>query len=443
MEYGRAYTVEDLRVGLEDEDNEITYRKNGNRPVDGDVFLRKIESIAPRVGIKRVADISFLTFNNYSVFQAVRPNVYSHWQSGQNTGAQGKGPTPTQAKISALMECIEGACAEPKNETLIRGSYESLRHQNFLLPPSAFVSIVKKDEDSKFKQSDFAVNCNDRLMWTKALHVESGREVLIPAETVFFPFFPTSFNTVPRFPTSSNGLASGATYLDAVIHAIYELIERHYIYLYEDLNSDIEIEAIYEEEYFRIDDIRERLDNKFELQLIAFKRPHCSNPAFIRCSLVDEDGNSFDGWGCCFNVEMAIERAISEALQSLATVYSGAREDIDEKCYNRDEDNPHAEEMDYLSRFPEFRSLRIEDYKKQVINKDYKSLTEEYHDQINWLKENGHPDICIANLTRVGIDIPVVKVVVANMICKKSLLNSYSISSFSDMLSYSYSFNHE
>lgn len=429
-ELGRVRSINALLTGLEDKKEKVIYSENGNRAIDGEVFLEKIEKLYPLLGIERVADISYLAFNNYSVFQTVRPNIFGNYRCGQNSGSQGKGPSPTQAKISAIMEGIESACAEPKNEFLIRASYDEIKNQHFVLPLSKFVGVKYRSEHAKESKLKEELSVKEKLVWTKALHVGTGQEILVPAETVFFPFFPSSFDTLPRFPNTSNGLASGGSYLDAVIHGIYEVIERHYIHLLEAKDSGLVVEALYEEEFPGLENITNDLDERFELQLMVLKSPKYENCPMIRCLILDDEGNAYDGWGCCFDVDMAIDRAVSEALQSLATCHSGSREDVDE-----DEEFGEG----FIDKLPEYRSLRICEYKEQVIDKEFETLQEEFDAQIEWLNSHSFSDVCIANLTRVGIDVPVVKVIIPNMIPEEGLICSYNLSTENDMRVYSYS----
>jgi ribosomal protein S12 methylthiotransferase accessory factor YcaO len=64
----------------------------------------------------------------------------------------------------------------------------------------------------------------------------------------------------------------------------------------------------------------------------------------------------------------------------------------------------------YVRELPERRSLRIKDFKKRAKHKVYNSLLAELKDLVSWIKAQGVTNLCVANLTRVGIDIPVVKV---------------------------------
>jgi YcaO-like protein with predicted kinase domain len=392
VEIATCYPIESLRAALIDHDEKIVYRQNGNRSVSGPVFLKRLEKIYPKAGVTRVANISHLAFNGYPVFQGVRPNLSAHWRVGQNSGAQGKGPSDVQAKISAIMESIELYSAEPKNIKLIRNTYDFLRGQHRVIHPREFMPSYGAKAGA----------ANEPIMWSEALHLDSLETVLVPAETVYFPFSGVEFGARSMYTCSSNGLASGATYLEAIIHGLYEVVERHYESSIEGSESKTKIEALFEEEYERIDAVQSQLESDWEIQLYAFFLPGTANVPAVMCSIVGQEDQVARGWGCCLNVDIAIERSISEAFQSLATIYSGSREDM-----GRIREFPPGL---YVRELPERRSLRIKDFKKRAKHKVYNSLLAELKDLVSWIKAQGVTNLCVANLTRVGIDIPVVKV---------------------------------
>ena len=78
-----------------------------------------------------------------------------------------------------------------------------------ILDPRSLVTRVGVDIDP-----------NEPLMWTRATLLAErtaamvARDVLVPAELVYFPFLAKDYETRAVYPLSSNGLASGATYLE-------------------------------------------------------------------------------------------------------------------------------------------------------------------------------------------------------------------------------------
>jgi ribosomal protein S12 methylthiotransferase accessory factor len=393
QEFGAQHSVAELEAGLHSTDR-IRARDNGNRTANPRAFLAKVERILPRIGVTRVADISFLAEGNYPVFQTCRPSIFFHTAIGQNTGSQGKGPNIRQAKLSAMMEAVESYCAEPRAPSLIRASYDFLQHHQTVADPRKFAQQTEAEP----------LRCDAALMWTNAFCFETKRATLVPAELAYFPFFPHDYQTPCLYPCSTNGLASGASYLEAVIHGFYEVIERHYCYLFE--AGAVEVEAIYEQEVSSaaVQRAMRNLHGDFELQLYAMRVPTVRrNLPFIMCLLVGDDA-IHSGYGCSGNVEMSIERAVSEAFQSRATEISGTREDMDGVAH------VPFRYFDKTAQ-PQRRTLRIERLRRTCIDRRFATLADELRMIQRYLKQLGIERSYAVNLTRNGVDLPVVKVI--------------------------------
>ncbi len=396
-EFERQHSVVSLRNGLLKKDK-ILYSKNGFRATRAYDFLAKIEKLIPSIGISQIADISPL--HSYPVYQSCRPNSFYHSGVGKNTSARGKGPDSTQAKISCIMETFEQYCAEPRNPFLIRASYNFLRHQHVVADPKEFTHhSIKLKEVKKAGHSE-------NLMWTNAYSVEQDCEVLVPAECVYYPFLSQLYNTRALFACNTNGLASGATYLEATVHALYEVIERHYRYLFE--KGLVQIEAFKKVEISHPSVVDELLNNQdIELQTYALEIQGIKNIPVILCILAGEDGYHV-GYGCSGTVEISIERAVSEAIQSFAAlttgiIYPSPMKDTSEKS----ESNIFAKTCQ-----PEVATLLQKEYRKRVYDRKFKTISEEYKFLVNWLRKLGFSKIFVANLTRVGLDLPIVRVMV-------------------------------
>jgi YcaO-like protein with predicted kinase domain len=391
LELLARYPAEDIGAHLGD-DRHVAFRENGNRIADPGAMIARLEPLLERVGITRVADVSALSTHPFPVFQAVRPNLHFHTRVGQNTGSQGKGPSAPQARVSAAMEALEGYCAEPRGPiALVRGSFELLHRQHVVLDPRALQRRAWAAPPA----------LDEPLMWTDAFCPSLGEPALVPAEAVFFPFLPEDYATRTIFPCGSNGLASGATYLEAVTHALYELIERHYLCEWQEGRAAIErchLQGLV--------DIADHAENApdFELALHALSLPSAPNFPVMVCALTDVAANKrFTGAGCAGAIETAVSRAVSEAWQAATTVASGAREDLAQPA--------HAS----APSFPEERTLRAEELRARVVDRSFTSLREEYHSLLSWLRSHRMERVLIANLTRVGVDVPVVKAVVPGL----------------------------
>jgi YcaO-like protein with predicted kinase domain len=399
-ELERQHSVECLREGLS-RTEPIIYSVNGNRSRRGEVFLKHLEKLLPDLGITRIADISYLSPSNYPVFQSCRPNYLLHSYFGQNSGSQGKGPTRTQAKISCIMETLEGYCAEPRSPDLIRGTYAFLKQHHAAADPREFLRCTVDDGTIIAP-----VEPTETLLWTPAYSVETDETVLIPAECVYFPFVTSLFNCRRIYPSTTNGLAAGATYLEAAIHGLYEVIERHYLASLHEGTLKLEALLGAELENVGVAETALSMAGELELQLYTLELPAIRNLPVIMCVLAGDETACL-GYGCSSTIKISLDRAISEALQSYATRISGTREDMLEGG----DGVPRVTWIFAGTPQPRNRTLRLKDYRRRVHDKRFASLKQEFDFVVDWVHRLGCKKIFIANLTRGGVDVPTVKVV--------------------------------
>ena len=370
----------------------VVYTDNGNRSTNGHELLRTLEPLLPKLGISRVADISSLEVGSFPVFQTVRPHLFTHSISGQNTGSQGKGTTAIQAQLSCIMEGLETYCAEPKELHLIRGSYKDISKSHLAINPQAFLSYFTPDP----------IQLEEPIMWEEVYSVELDDCVMIPAQLIYFPFHPYDYNCRFIYPPTSNGLASGATYLEAVIHALYETIERHYM-SWEQQDGNLCHELLLEDSLSVIE-AGHVSASEFRLFITLLPDVEKDLP-FVVCQMRE---SKVVGYGCSSNLRMSIERAVSECLQSHATVTSGSREDLSWRTVRS-----------FPKRFTKKHQVdqiyRESELSNQIINRGFITLQEEYQFIRTWLTQQGFNTILIANLTRRGIDIPVVKTIIPGL----------------------------
>ncbi len=169
-----------------------------------------------RFGITRVGDVTGLDIVGIPVWFAVRPN------SRGLSVSQGKGLVPAQARLSAVMEAIEGAVAEDtRRHTVAFGSIHDMRDKGFPLIP--FESVGRVDMDMLDPQRERA--------WVKGTSVRRQQEIYAPFELIGMDFradFPWDRQA---FLMSSQGLAAGFNHDHVVLHALQELIENDACFL--------------------------------------------------------------------------------------------------------------------------------------------------------------------------------------------------------------------
>ncbi|MCK4260637.1 MAG: YcaO-like family protein [Halanaerobiales bacterium] len=125
----------------------------------------------------------------------------------------GKGVTLEQAKCSAIFEAIERYSAKvQRNEKLIVSSFNRLTHAirplDFILP------------------EDWNITDDSILEWVEGYSLTKNSKVLVPANFVYFPYRPIDTDIKKILPHDTNGLAAGNSLYEAILHAIYEVVEK-------------------------------------------------------------------------------------------------------------------------------------------------------------------------------------------------------------------------
>ena len=174
----------------------------------GDTFARACVA-ARALGVTRLGDITGLDRLGLPVYTAVVPksddtiSVYN-----------GKGVRPEDARAGALMEAIERQTALNRDLPVIEASLNTLRQgARAFVEPQSFNHRLSDDfsEDQAY-------------LWTEAYDLIGREPVLVPAGLAGYG--PKYGANSPFDVNSSNGLASGNCFEEAVCHALCELIER-------------------------------------------------------------------------------------------------------------------------------------------------------------------------------------------------------------------------
>lgn len=161
-------------------------------------------------GITRIGDLTGLDTIGIPVWFACRPN------SRGISVAQGKGLTDEQARISAVMEAVEGAVAE-QTVPLIAMT-ESIRSMR-----SRGAPIVPLEHMPRCRAS--RIEDGITRSWVPGYGHASGKPVYAPYELVGLDMRTDSAWDHGGFLMSTIGLAAGPTAEHAILHATCELIE--------------------------------------------------------------------------------------------------------------------------------------------------------------------------------------------------------------------------
>jgi ribosomal protein S12 methylthiotransferase accessory factor len=271
-------------------------------------------------GITRLADITNFSKINLPVWIAIRPNAKCLSQSA------GKGITSDASKLSALMEGIEVSYAEKVDSS----------DSKIASHDSAYIDNVKCIEISHYPVRPIMLDkCN--LSWSLLENIKTQEFEYFPSNMLSLDFTQNLIGVGAKpikFKTTSNGVASGKTVVEATVSALLEVIERHSITLMQrlkrthitldlgDFNSDV-ID-------FVISEIKSGGGN-----VMLFDSTVVNGVYTIEAVQWSENRDIplTHGMGASLSLEIAILRALLEANQASTIILSGSRDDITKSSY--------------------------------------------------------------------------------------------------------------
>lgn len=360
--------------------------------------LDRIRPTFPVAGLTRIADITGLDRIGVTTVVSIRPNAATQVCSA------GKGFTRAAAEASGAMEAIEVFHAENVGVPFFQASYQQVadRHR---VPPIDRLPLLKN--------SLFDVRRPE--YWALGWDLNAQEEVALPFQVV--PLYASK----PRQPHrsfnagGSNGLASGNVFLEAVCAGLYEVIERDAMACSKlrrekrgtraprvDVNS---LQSVLVRELVeRI----QRVGIEVTLHDLTVDTDVPVFQATVHDKTVRHVG-VFRGQGAHLDAEIAMLRAVTEALQSRLVIISGARDD--KFRYKRDMGirldrtaTVEALERSSASAVP----LAVRNEATATFEGDVARLIEK-------LSRVGHAQVVVFDLTRPQFDISVVRVVVPGL----------------------------
>jgi ribosomal protein S12 methylthiotransferase accessory factor len=286
--------------------------------------LALIEPHLPAMGITRVANITGLDRLGIPVVAVYRPNARSIVVS------QGKGVNLVAARVSGLMEAIESFHAEHADLPLRLSSFKELQQS---------YAVIDVTRLPHLSVSNF--HSEKPLLWCEARNLLTEKPIWVPYEMVHTNYTRPLPAGSGNFVMSSNGLASGNHYLEAVCHGLCEVVERDALALWaldggtkcRDRRLDLaSVDAA---------SAKTLIQTLFDADMAVGVWEITTDiglPAFV-CALVDQRPNAFSqfysshGSGCHLSREVALLRALTEAAQTRLTYIAGARDDAHRELF--------------------------------------------------------------------------------------------------------------
>jgi YcaO-like protein with predicted kinase domain len=289
------------------------YRAGTHRVIDPAATLARVLPMASRMGITRIAVLTGLDVLGIPVVAATRPN------SRSIAVHQGKGITLAAAKASAVMEAVETFHAETMTLPLRLAAHDELA--GALDPAALPLAAARSLGDA-------------RILWVEARDLIGGGRLFVPHEMVTADYTHPAPAGAGFFQATTNGLASGNHWLEAVLHGLYEVVERDAI-------------ALWRAGAERARDGRavvlDSIDGAVSQGLLARYRAagvavrvwdvtsDIALPCFVALAVAPDGADGVEpelGSGCHTDRDIALSRALSEAAQARLTRISGARDDF-------------------------------------------------------------------------------------------------------------------
>lgn len=383
-------------------DMELTLKdfKDGtHRTRSPEETLARVSPHLAAMGITRVANVTGLDRIGVPVVNAFRPN------SRSLSVSQGKGLTLQAAKASAVMEAIEGYHAEEIDLDRLDGAHNDLRGSHRLIDHRRLAFL----RDTEFDPAR-------PLQWIEGRDLMSGDRVLVPSELVHTDY------TLPRGPqagcfvASTNGLASGNDPVEAIVHAICEVIERdaHTLWELRDLARKVATQL----DLTSVNDpacceVIERL-RQANMEVGVWDMTGDVGVATFHCLITDarlEHGHSGGGAGTHPCRDIALLRALTEAVQVRTNYITGARDDLEGDEYTH---KGIARKTHYAKRLMAGQSGRLVRY-EDVPSHVFDTLEEDLDWCLARLSSVGVSEMVAVDLTKPVFDIPVHRVIIPGL----------------------------
>lgn len=262
-------------------------------------------------GITRVAHLTGFDHVGLPVHMAVKP------QGKTLSSGSGKGSTPDASWVSAVMECAEQSVWENLTIESVAASESIMGRLGVTVIPGSSFPLMK----GALWSTNLPIN------WIAGWDIVAGEEVYVPESLVTVSLL--GEGGFKPFVAGSNGLASGAHILEAVLSGLQEVIERDGMTLMTTVTNGTHLLA---GDLLReaAPSVAERIERS-GLRLEVVDATTEIGVPIVVSYLYDVDGGrtgTFKGAGAGTSTRTAFVRAVTEAAQARCLIVAGARDDL-------------------------------------------------------------------------------------------------------------------
>lgn len=359
-----------------------------------------LREVLPKLGIAGLGEPEDITSKDdigIPVFSVDRQKT----ALGKPKYYNGKGVTKEQAEASAVMESIERYSAERQDsDEVAYGTYEQACDVMLTVNPADLILPIWALD--KLQGAEIA--------WTPGWEMFRGEQIWVPACAVFYPYQPDTDLQLFKFHT--NGIASGNTMEEAVLHATFELIERDAWSIADYRNTvvpDVEVDP---------DSVPGQLLAKFAAKGVDIHLKDLTSDIGVpTIGAAADDTVTKDpelltiGVGTHLNPEIAAIRAITEVAQSRATHKDGKKINAQLQRVTNEMGYERIKEVNRMWYTRSERTVRLSDMRDESTDDVLKDIEV----VLGKLVDAGFDSVIAVDITRPELGVPSVRMVIPFM----------------------------
>lgn len=354
---------------------------------------QRVENLAQHIGISRLANLTGLDRVGYPVVAAIRP------LSRNLSVSFGKGDTVEQARISAVMEAAELHFSEMPPSPPLSAAFKDLPPQSALDP-----GLLAPDECVR------DVDCQ-RLEWVSGFQLQTNRPLLVPWQTTSMDFTVEARKHGRILQFGATGLAAAFDETSAILHGLCEVIERHCHDQWNSIEDKERLVTLVNQNSIRHSKASAlfELIARAELSLLLWDMTGTTGVPCYLAEVLDLASGATtafaQGAAADLSPDVAICKAIAEALQVRLTYIAGSRDDLDWTDYG----NRYEATVDSRRWLLEPCLAR-----REVLSAPHSgiSVQQELDDITHRLNQNGMHSVVVIRLAPQQLPLSVVKVLV-------------------------------
>ena len=370
----------------------------GIRTIPPEETLKRVLPLLGAAGLEEPEDITSKDNVGIPVFSVEREET----ALGKPKFYNGKGVTREQALASAVMESLERYSAEMReSDEVVYGTYDQACEVMMTVDPQKLILPLPVLDRYM----------SETIAWTEGWEMFRGCPIWVPACAVYYPYYPDGDYQLFRFHT--NGIASGNTMEEAVLHALFEDIERDAWSICEFMDrtkGDIIVDDP--------DSVPAKLIAKFAEQGIDIHLKDLTSDIGVpTIGAAADDIRTKDpemltiGVGTHLNPEIAAIRAITEVAQSRATHKHGAKINAQLQKVTQDMGYERIKQVNHMWFGESSKKIKL----SKIPDRSTDDVLNDIEVVLNALMEAGFDNVIAVDLTRPELNVPVVRMIVPGL----------------------------